>query len=1520
MPTKKGSSQREANLEREIAEAKKKIAELKIQQKEAVEAARRVAEVEMQKRAEEVHKADEARRVAEATASNHAQELEMLREQIASTESNVEPSSENQSRSEDVTSVMEQKMQELEHRYQQQLHQEREESHKMLTEIMDRLSRVSESRSQSHTTHDETGREPRVNAHEWKKMILNSPANLTLQSFKNWQQIWDTNLVTHRLEAEPRQIRIGVLKCAIHDDWLTLWNTGNLDVTTRDDTKHILQKMYDYLRSKRHILLDREEFIRRNQQEGESIDTYLSALKKIDECCAFDEPKICGQCNNEAKVLFQCEECGADVADTVREERLRDRFICGLWNSKVRKEVLKLPYKSLTLGKVLEVCRAEECSEYNENKLKEPATQNTLHIVQKGNTEKKKCSFCGKNWHAKRADCPANGMQCKKCNKKGHFKKMCKSKTSAEKTEPKAEQKAESKQPNLAFLKICPIARKDEDSREFTVKVTTNKKVSKLTFMSDSGADFDAIGVTHLEQLGLKKKDLEPDKEEASSANGLVQATGQFYATIEYQGYTINTVVHVFPRLKIPILCYKTCTSLHTIPTEWAQVAKLFKLTMTQQSYVGEKQEIISQEKLSRDKELIVKEYNDVFQYEQLGRLKGKPMHIDIIPGANPCKKLRPYSVPLHWREKLKRQIDKMEDMGIIEKVPVGESYQWCHGMVVTPKKHSDELRLTVDLKGLNKYVVRPAYPTNKPSDAVAQIPPGCKYFTTLDARHGYWQICLDTDSKPLTTFMTLWGAYRYKRNPMGLISAGDEHNRRCDEALQGLDNIQKVVEDIIIYDSDYSTHVERVKQVIQRCLEHGINLNVKKFVFAQAEVEYCGYRVSSKGHTVSEDLVRALKEFPEPKGKTDVRAFCGLVQQFSKYSPDIAAEIKMMSHLTSPKVPYIWEGPQQEAFARLKRMLSSPAILAQYDPARSIRLETDAAQSKGLGYALWQQQKDRSWRLLQCGSRIVSDAESRYSATEIELKAVAFAVEKCRLYLLGRSCELIVDHRPLIPIINDKTYDDMDNRRIQRLMAKLTDYQLKAVWREGKNHKMADALSRYPVDQPTEEELGFISEMEETKRLLLTACWQDDDDDSQKMIEDKLLKSIRSLAQADHQYKRLKEVIIEGFPDQKQKLDNDLKEFWSVRSELTVEDGLVLNGQRILIPKALRKDVLSKLHASHLGQTRTLARARQCVFWPNITNDIRNKIQACEKCATRLASQAKEPMIQETKPEWPFQMAGADLCSYGGQEYLVYVDKLSGYCRLWKLGTTTTTPHIISGLQYWFVEMGIPVKLTTDGGPQFSSAEFQRFCQDWNVNHDISSPHHPEGNGHAEAAVKVVKNLLAKCTENGTLNKTALLRGLLEYYNTPRECGLSPAQMVFGRSIRSIVPVPTAQYKKEWNEIRRAYDKKADRIRELAQEKYNERAHSLSELQEGDVVRIQNHVTKRWDKIGQIVRAVPNRRNYWIRQESGRILRRNRKYLRPHFGTSEESEQQTKSSESGQQLRRSSRQRVKPQWYGQDQ
>ena len=150
-------------------------------------------------------------------------------------------------------------------------------------------------------------------------------------------------------------------------------------------------------------------------------------------------------------------------------------------------------------------------------------------------------------------------------------------------------------------------------------------------------------------------------------------------------------------------------------------------------------------------------------------------MKIMLSEDAIPCGYFNERWILFLWKDAVRDQLQSMENKGAIEKVPIGEPYEWCHPLVIVSKKESNESRITVDLTVLNKFVKRPAYPTRVPREVVPGFPPGMTFLPTLDSRHGYWQIPLDEASSKLSTFMSPWGAFRFKRRVVGLVSVGDD-------------------------------------------------------------------------------------------------------------------------------------------------------------------------------------------------------------------------------------------------------------------------------------------------------------------------------------------------------------------------------------------------------------------------------------------------------------------------------------------------------------------------------------------------------------------------------------------------------------------------------------------------------------------------------------------------------------------------------------------------------------------------
>ena len=1151
------------------------------------------------------------------------------------------------------------------------------------------------------------------------------------------------------------------------------------------------------------------------------------------------------------------------------------------------------------------------------------------------------CTGCGKTGHWSHTEgCPARNAQCNSCNRYGHYEKLCKSLQPKRQQHSKPRNSRPGKEPRSTFHVVraqvphedptpsqpaSSVRRVNSGTRErptpsptISVVVTHAGVSGTLDIIPDTGADSTVIGPQHLKTLGLSKSALDPPPTVAyynADGSKMPAALGSFRAHLTYGSLSCTGWIDVQSSLCTPLLSWEHCRDLGIVPEDFPQQITTTGTTVNRVEKTGSaRQEDTTQSCQQTSaaasppkfvalplplnnrstpeeaKAYFLKEFADVLvtkddlQEAPLKPMSGAPMRIHLKDDAQPFAIYTPRLIPLAYQDPVKAQLDSMVAQGIIAPSDDDPS-PWCHPMVVVPKANGG-VRITTDLSKLNSQVSRPAHPSPTPFAAIRRVPPRAKYFSTIDALCGFWQIPLTEEDQPLTTFITPYGRFRYLRGPMGFSATGDAFCRRGDLALQGVMQCVKVVDDILLYDEDYMEHLRRVNDVLTRCRAHGITLNAEKFVLAAPKVLFCGYELSSEGIAADPEKVRAITDFAKPANLTDLRSFMGLANQLAEFSPDIASAAAPLRPLMSPKRSFVWTADHDEAFLKVKEALSSPPVLASFDPALPTVLQTDASRLYGLGYVLLQDHGAGQFRLIQCGSRFLTDAETRYATIELELLAVVWAMAKCKFYLTGlQHFSLVTDHRPLVPILNNYSLDAIENPRLQRLKEKISAFIFTATWRPGKQLCIPDALSRSPVSKPMREDNVLDAETSFSVRSITLRAVESLVPDTNRGASgpprDVALDDLRQAAREDPAYSELLQCVRTGFPSDRYSLLNSLRPFWKLRDDLYTEDDLVLYGARIVVPAALRRRVLDRLHDSHRGAEATKRRARQVVYWPGIDSDIVNVVRACESCQVLQPSQQQEPLRCDDYPTRPFESVSADFFNVAGKSFLVVVDRLSGWPVVVSCGSDTTSSTTIRHFRHLFRDLGVPLRLRTDGGPQFASREFAGFLERWGVRHDMSTPHYPQSNGHAESAVKSIKHLIMKVAPSGNLDCEAFDRGLLELRNTPNHTGRSPSQVLYGHPLRSCVPAHAKAFQEQWQSRAESCDRRAATRLHDATTRYDAHAKPLLPLPLGSVARIQDPITKRWDKVGTIM-GVGNSRDYLIRMPSGRVLWRNRRFLRP--------------------------------------
>ena len=288
-----------------------------------------------------------------------------------------------------------------------------------------------------------------------------------------------------------------------------------------------------------------------------------------------------------------------------------------------------------------------------------------------------------------------------------------------------------------------------------------------------------------------------------------------------------------------------------------------------------------------------------------------------------------------------------MERLRVITKIE--EPTNWCAGMVVVPKPNG-KVRICVDLTKLNDSVRRERHILPSVEQTLAQIE-GAKHFSKLDANSGYWQITLNPDSAKLTTFITPFGRFCFNRLPFG---TPEHFQRRMSQILGDLKGVICLVDDVLVTGKTQEEHDQSLTGVFTRLQKAGLTLNQDKCEINQRSVKFLGQLIVRP----DPDKVRAIQKMKPPTSVTELRRFLGMINQQSKFSPNLANETKPLRDLLSSKNQWSWGSAQQSAFESLQNSLSSSHVLALYDANNETTLSVDAS-SYGLGAVLRQKQAD---------------------------------------------------------------------------------------------------------------------------------------------------------------------------------------------------------------------------------------------------------------------------------------------------------------------------------------------------------------------------------------------------------------------------------------------------------------------------------------------------------------------------------------------------------------------------------
>lgn len=795
-------------------------------------------------------------------------------------------------------------------------------------------------------------------------------------------------------------------------------------------------------------------------------------------------------------------------------------------------------------------------------------------------------------------------------------------------------------------------------------------------------------------------------------------------------------------------------------------------------------EQLTKQEK--QEVETFLKGNVDIFSRDDrvYGRTNIVKHHIntgDAIPIRQP-----PRRVPFSKNQEVEEMLENMISEGVIEP----STSPWASPVVLVKKKDGST-RFCVDYRKLNDVTKKDSYPLPRIDDSLDALT-GSKWFSTLDLKSGYWQVGLATEDKEKTAFSTGTGLWQFTVMPFGLCNAPATFERLMEHVLRGLLWKQCVVylDDIIVFSNSFEEHIERLQLVFNRLRNANLKLNVKKCHIFQDKVKYLGHVVSTHGVGADPEKIEAVRQWPRPRDKHELKSFLGLSTYYRRFVFKFADIASPLHELTKTGKGFNWNQSCEMAFQELKEKLCTSPILEYPKPGENFIVDTDAS-NVGIGGVL-SQMIDGEERVISYYSRKLSKQERNYCVTRRELLAVVEVIKSFHKYLYGVKFQLRTDHAALQWLLNFKNPEGQVARWIQRLQ----EYDYETHHRRGTLHGNADALSRRPCSCKVcsrEESTTYVGSLQLTSNEEWTS-----DNIRKDQLADEIVGRILKWKEGSKRPEWSEISACCGVT----------KYYWSQWNSLHVKSGVLHrkwefpDGRRfimqIVLPRNRIVDVLREIHAGssggHLGQNKTLQKIRERFYWAGAKVDVCSWIRCCEQCcATRGPQTRTRGTMNIYNVGMPFERVAMDIIgplptsNRGNRYLLVAMDYFSKWPEAYPISSQDAVTIADKFVEEWVTRYGVPQELHSDQGRNFESQIFNQMCSRLEIRKTRTTPLHPQSDGMVERFNRTIKEHLVKVLNGNQKDWDEHVQIFLMAYRTSKHLstGETPSNIIFGRNIR---------------------------------------------------------------------------------------------------------------------------------------
>ena len=434
----------------------------------------------------------------------------------------------------------------------------------------------------------------------------------------------------------------------------------------------------------------------------------------------------------------------------------------------------------------------------------------------------------------------------------------------------------------------------------------------------------------------------------------------------------------------------------------------------------------------------------------------------------------------------------------------------------------------------------------------------------------------------------------------------------------------------------------------------------------------------------------------------------------------------------------------------------------------------------------------------------------------------MVWGIEHFHLHLYGSSFQVIADHKTLETIFNNPTCKA--TARLERLQLRLQPCKTKIIYKPGVDNPV-DYMTRHP-DPMQSQNLSHLSRVDAYINFVTTYV----------VPPAVTLQEVKDATAADETLQNLARVITN---QRWHEVGKDVSEYQQIKQELSISNGVILRGTRILVPEKLQSQMVMLAHSGHQGILKTKRFLRESVWFPGIDKKVEELVKGCVPCqaTNHDPKPASESLQMSPLPQGPSQELSMDFCGPfpNGDYLLVVTDDFSWFPEV-EILRSTSAKAVIPHLDSILARQGIAELVRKDNGPPFNSESFQIFATQLGFKHRRITPVWPRANGEAERFMKTLEKAVRTVVIQGKNWRQGLFTFLRQYRATPhRTTGKSPSELLNGRRLK--FTLPRVQYDQASPEIRQTDAKSKDKVKEYA----DKRSHAKStDLNVGDKVLIK--------------------------------------------------------------------------------